>query len=116
VVGFFYGDFMLVTTTNDIADKQIIQVLGIVHGLVVRTPTVRQGFMANLKAVLGGNNSALTQMCEQTREIAMQNMLKQAEALGANAIIGMRYDSDGVVRGKMTGNEVFCYGTAVIYR
>ncbi len=107
---------MIVTTTNDIPGKEIVQVLGVVHGIVVRTPTITQGFFANLKNILGGNNQALTQMCEQTREHAYQNMISQATAMGANAIVAMRYDSDSVGGDQTRANEVFCYGTAVIIR
>ena len=107
---------MIVTTTNDVAGKEIIQVLGVVHGIIVRTPTIAQGFLGNIKNIFGGHNQAFTDMCEQTRNAAYQNMIQQAQMLGANAIIAMRYDSDSVGGDQTRANEVFCYGTAVILR
>lgn len=107
---------MLVVTTNDIAGKTIVDVKGVVHGLIVRTPTISQGFLGGLKNIIGGKNQALTDMCEQTREHAYLDMIEQAKALGANAIVAMRYDSDGIGGDQYRANEVFCYGTAVIVR
>jgi uncharacterized protein YbjQ (UPF0145 family) len=107
---------MIVTTTNDVAGREITQVLGVVHGIIVRTPTITQGFFANIKNIFGGHNQAFTEMCEQTRNAAYQNMIQQARSLGANAIIAMRYDSDSVGGDRTRANEVFCYGTAVILR
>lgn len=107
---------MLVTTANDIAGKEIISVIGMVHGIVVRTPTIGQGFFGSLKNILGGHNQAFTTMCEQTRDYAYQKMIAQAQSLGANAIIAVRYDSDSIGGDRTRANEVFCYGTAVIIR
>jgi len=107
---------MLVTTTNDIPGKEIVQVLGVVHGLVVRTPTIMQGFFGNIKNIFGGHNQAFTEMCEQTRNHAYESMIEQAQRLGANAIVAMRYDSDSVGGDQTRANEVFCYGTAVVIR
>lgn len=107
---------ILVVTTNEVADKKITQYLGMVHGIVVRTPTWGQGFTGALKGFIGGKNSAYTEMCEQTRDHAYQNMLEDARRLGANAIIATRYDSDSVGTKNTTANEVFCYGTAVILK
>lgn len=106
-------DFIVVTT-NDIPGKKILSIKGIVHGIVVRTPTISQGFFGNLRSIVGGKNRALTEMCEQTREHAYRNMVEQAMRLGANAIIAMRYDSDGIGGDQYRANEVFCYGTAVL--
>ena len=107
---------MLTATTNDIPGKEIVQILGMVHGITVRTPTIRQGIFANLKNIFGGRNQALTEKCEQTRNHAYQEMINQAQALGANAIIAIRYDSDSIGGDQTRANEVFCYGTAVIIR
>lgn len=107
---------MIVVTTNDIPGKSIIEVKGIVHGLIVRTPTIAQGFFGNLKNIIGGKNQALTDMCEQTRAHAYLEMIEQARQVGANAIVAMRYDSDGIGGDQYRANEVFCYGTAVIIR
>ncbi|MDD3265595.1 MAG: YbjQ family protein [Burkholderiales bacterium] len=107
---------MLVTTMNDVPGKQIVEVLGVVHGIIVRTPTITQGFIGNLKNILGGHNQAFTDMCEQTRNHAYEKMIEHANSLGANAIIAMRYDSDSVGGDQTRANEVFCYGTAVIIK
>lgn len=111
-----YHSDILVVTTNDIPGKVITEVKGLVHGLIVRTPTISQGFFGNLKNIIGGKNDALTEMCEQTREQAYLGMIDQARQLGANAIIAMRYDSDGIGGDQYRANEVFCYGTAVVVR
>lgn len=105
---------MLVTTTLDVEQYQIIQYLGIVRGIVVRAPTIMQGFWGSLKNVVGGNIGSFTAMCEQARVQAYQDMVDHATKLGANAIIGMRYDSSSVGSGTVSGTEVLCYGTAVI--
>lgn len=107
---------MLVTTANDIPGKAIVEVLGMVHGIVVRTPTIGQGFFGNLKNILGGHNQAFTNMCEQTRDDAYQKMISHATSLGANAIVAVRYDSDTIGGDRTRANEVFCYGTAVIIK
>ena len=107
---------MLVTTMNDVPGKQIVEVLGVVHGIIVRTPTITQGFIGNLKNILGGHNQAFTDMCEQTRNHAYEKMIEHANSLGANAIIAMRYDSDSVGGDQTRANEVFCYGTAVVIK
>lgn len=109
-----YHSDILAVTTNDVPGKTIKEVKGLVHGLIVRTPTISQGFFGNLKNIIGGKNQALTQMCEQTREQAYLGMIDQAKKLGANAIIAMRYDSDGIGGDQYRANEVFCYGTAVV--
>lgn len=107
---------MIVTTMNDIPNKQIVEVLGVVHGIIVRTPTISQGLFGSLKNMVGGHNQAFTDMCEQTRNHAYEKMIEHASSLGANAIIAMRYDSDSVGGDQTRANEVFCYGTAVIIR
>jgi uncharacterized protein YbjQ (UPF0145 family) len=104
----------MVVTTNDIPGRKILRIKGVVHGIVVRTPTISQGFLGNLRTIIGGKNKALTEMCEQIREHAYKNMVEQAVSLGANAIIAMRYDSDGIGGDQYRANEVFCYGTAVL--
>ena len=109
-----FNSDMLVVSTNDVPGKTIKEVKGLVHGIIVRTPTISQGFFSNLKNIIGGRNQALTQMCEQTREQAYLSMIGEAQALGANAIIAMRYDSDSIGGDKYRANEVFCYGTAVV--
>ncbi|AHE67042.1 YbjQ family protein [Legionella oakridgensis] len=100
-----------VTTSNSIDGHPIKQYLGIARGIVVRSPTIAQGFMGGLKSIVGGKIGAYTQMCEHGREEAYQLMLAHAQELGANAIIAMRYDTGELGQ---VGTEVLCYGTAVI--
>lgn len=105
---------MLVTTTMDVECYRIVEYRGIVRGIIVRAPTIFQGIWGSLKNVIGGNIGAYTNMCEQARIQAYQHMVQEATRLGANAIIGMRYDSSAVGSGSVAGTEVLCYGTAVI--
>jgi uncharacterized protein YbjQ (UPF0145 family) len=104
---------MIVTTTFDIEGHRIREYKGIVRGLVVRWPTIGQALFGGLKAAFGGQIGAYTQMCEQARQQAFASMLQHAEEIGANAIIGMRYDAAEVVD-KDSATEVLCYGTAVL--
>ncbi len=101
---------MIVTTGNDIAGHAIKTYLGVVRGIVVRSPTIGQGIMGGLKQIVGGNNETYANICEVARQEAYDRMVQQAGNLGADAIISMRYDatefSDSVT-------EVLAYGTAV---
>ncbi len=106
---------MFVTTTFTIEGHEIVEDKGIVRGIIVRSPTISQGFMGGLKNIIGGAIGAYTEMCEQAREQAYDLLLAHARELGANAILGVRYDASEVVsRGSAT--EVLCYGTAVVVR
>jgi len=102
---------ILVTTTNSIDGKTISRYLGVVRGIVVRSPTIAQGIMGGLKAIVGGKIGAYTEMCESSREEAYQLMIQHAQGLGATAILCMRYDATDLGQ---AGTEVLCYGTAVI--
>lgn len=102
---------MHVTTTFEIQGFRIREYKGLVRGIVVRSPTIPQGIVGGLKNIVGGRIGAYTNMCEQTRDQAYREMLKHAEELGANAIVGIRYDASEVVT---QSTEVLCYGTAVI--
>lgn len=101
---------MHVTTTFEIEGFKIKEYKGLVRGIIVRSPTIPQGIVGGLKNIIGGKIGAYTEMCEQTRDQAYQEMTKHAEALGANAIVGIRYDASEVVS---QSTEVLCYGTAV---
>ena len=100
-----------VTTTFDFDGHRIVEYKGIVRGIIVRSPTIMQGILGGLKNVIGGKIGAYTEMCEQTRQDAYAELLKHAEELGANAIVGFRYDSSDL---KDSSTEVLCYGTAVL--
>jgi uncharacterized protein YbjQ (UPF0145 family) len=105
---------MFVTTTFDIQGYMIRDYLGLVRGIVVRSPTIGQGIMGGLKQIIGGKIGAYTQMCEDARQQAYDEMLSHAEELGANAIVGVRYDTAEVGSANTSATEVLCYGTAVI--
>ena len=104
---------MIVTTTFTVEGHTIVEYKGIVRGIIVRAPTIAQGFVGGLKNIIGGRIGAYTDMCEQARQTAYDEMVAHARQLGANAIVGVHYDAAEVVsRGSAT--EVLCYGTAVI--
>jgi len=100
-----------VTTTFTIEGYRIVKYLGVVRGIIVRAPTISQGIMGGLKTIIGGQIGAYTTMCEQAREQAYELMVQHAQQMGANAIVGLRYDASDV---HATATEVLCYGTAVV--
>jgi uncharacterized protein YbjQ (UPF0145 family) len=101
---------MIVTTGNEIDGHAIASYLGIVRGIVVRSPNIAQGFMGSLKQIVGGNIESYAQVCESAREEAYERMVQHAEERGADAVIGMRYDATEFTQGV---TEVLAYGTAV---
>ncbi len=101
---------MITTTSNDVANHTITQYLGVVRGIVVRSPTIAQGVMGGLKTIIGGNNESFAKVCEAARQDAFDKMVAHAEELGAHAIIGMRYDATDL---GPSITEVLAYGTAV---
>ncbi len=102
-----------VTTTFTIEGYRITQYLGVVRGIIVRAPTISQGILGGLKSIIGGQIGAYTEMCEQARQQAYDLMVSHALTLGANAVVGLRYDASEVA-GKVSATEVLCYGTAVV--
>ena len=106
---------MFVTTTFTIEGYEIVEYKGIVRGIIVRSPTIAQGLLGGLKNIIGGHIGAYTEMCETARQQAYDLLLEHAASLGANAIVGVRYDASEVVS-KGSATEVLCYGTAVIVR
>lgn len=104
---------MLTSTTFAIDKYEIIENKGIVHGIIVRSPNIAQGILGNLKSIIGGKIGAFKEMCEQTRDEAFTIMEEQAKAAGANAIVGVRFDTSDIGAG---ATEVFCYGTAVVVK
>ena len=101
----------MVTTTFSFEGYRIKEYKGVVRGIIVRAPTISQGILGGLKSFIGGKIGAYTNMCEDTREQAYQLMLKHAKEVGANAVVGLRYDASDVVQ---NSTEVLCYGTAVV--
>lgn len=103
-----------VTTTFNVEGYRIRQYLGVVRGIIVRAPTITQGILGGLKSIVGGRIGAYTEMCEQARQQAYDLMIDHARALGANAILGFRYDASDIGGKTSSATEVLCYGTAVI--
>jgi uncharacterized protein YbjQ (UPF0145 family) len=101
---------MIVTTGNEIAGKSIKSYLGVVRGIVVRSPTIGQGVMGGLKQIVGGNNETYAKICDTARQEAFDRMVQHSQALGAHGIIGMRYDTTEFSEAV---TEVLAYGTAV---
>ncbi len=100
----------MVTTAFTLDGYRIIRNLGLVRGIIVRSRSIVGTIGAGLQTLIGGNITLLTNLCEQTREHAFDLMLEHAGQLGANAVIGMRYDATEVMNGV---TEVLAYGTAV---
>jgi len=99
-----------VTTAFELPGFRIKRNLGIVRGIVVRSRSIVGTIGASLQTIVGGNISLFSKLCEQTRNDAFDLMLQHAEALGANAVIGVRYDATEIMQGV---TEVLSYGTAV---
>jgi len=102
-----------VTTSFSFDGYRIREYKGIARGILVRAPTIAQGIVGGLKSIIGGRIGAFTEMCEQTRMQSYEMMLQDAARMGANAIIGMRYDA-AEVSPRYSASEVICYGTAVV--
>jgi uncharacterized protein YbjQ (UPF0145 family) len=100
----------LTTTTFDLPGYRVIKSFGVVRGIIVRSRSVIGNMGASIQAIFGGNISLYTNLCEQTRGDAYNLMLTHAGELGANAVIGVRYDATEIAAGI---TEVLCYGTAV---
>ncbi len=105
---------ILLSTTESLEGFKIKEYRGIVRGVTVRQPTAGQSFKASLKSIVGGKMSPFISMCETGRQQAEDIMIERAQAKGANAIVGFRYDSSAFGDSDDMGTEVVCYGTAVI--
>ena len=103
---------MLIVTTEYIAGKEL-EMLGMVKGSTIQTKHLGKDITQSFKTLVGGELSAYTEMMNDARALATKRMVQEAEALGADAIVGVRYGSAAVMQGAA---EVFAYGTAVKYR
>jgi len=103
----------MTSTTFEIEGHKIIKNLGVVRGIVVRSRSIIGNIGAGIQSLFGGNITLYTKLCEQTREQAFQMMKDHAKEMGANAIIGVRYDATEIAAGI---TEVLCYGTAVVVK
>jgi uncharacterized protein YbjQ (UPF0145 family) len=101
----------MVTTAFELPGHRVVRSLGIVRGLTVRSRSIVGSFVGGLQTLFGGNITIYTELCEQARAMTYDEMCEHARLLGANAIVGMRYDATEVMAGL---TEVLCYGTAVL--
>jgi len=102
---------MLVATTENVAGHRTKQTLGEVFGLVVRSRGIGGNIMAGLRSIVGGEIHEYTQLLEETRRQAIDRLVRNATAMGANAVVMMRFDSSEIGQ---TMSEIVAYGTAVI--
>jgi uncharacterized protein YbjQ (UPF0145 family) len=101
----------MVTTAFELPNYRVVQNLGVVRGIVVRSRNIFATIGASLQTIVGGNITVWTTLCEQTRADAFEIMIQHATEVGANAVIGARYDTTELSQGV---TEVLAYGTAVI--
>src|SRR5580658_6682616 len=106
-------DPYMVTTAFTLDGYAIERNLGIVRGIIVRSRSVLGTLGASLQTLVGGDITLFTNLCEETRAHAFQRMAEHAAQLGANAVIGVRYDATEIMQGV---TEVLCYGTALVVK
>lgn len=102
---------VLITTSTSLEGYRVVQQLGLVRGITVRSRSIFGNIAGGLLTIFGGKNSIYTELCERTRDEALQLMICHGQQLGCNAIINMRYDANDVMSGV---TEVLAYGTAVV--
>ena len=101
----------MTTTAFEIEGYRVVKTFGVVRGIIVRSRSIFGTIGAGLQTLVGGNITILTDLCEKTRENALDLCLQHAQQLGANAVVGLRYDATEIMQGV---TEVLCYGTAVL--
>lgn len=101
---------MLLSNLESVPGHRISQQLDVVYGSTVRSKHVGRDFLAGLKNIVGGELTAYTELLEESRQEAMNRMIAKAQALGANAIVGIRFSTSNIAQG---ASELFVYGTAV---
>jgi len=104
-------DAAMVTTALELPGYRIVRSVGLVRGIIVRSRSIFGNIGASLQTIVGGNITLFTDMCEKTREDALELLMEHAAERGGNAIIGMRYDANEIMQGV---TEVLAYGTAVV--
>ncbi|MEB0261555.1 MULTISPECIES: YbjQ family protein [unclassified Mucilaginibacter] len=104
-------DISLITTSTGLDGYKVVKHLGVVRGITVRSRSVIGNFAGGIQSLFGGRLSVYVELCENAREEAYHLLIQHAQAIGANAIIGMRYDANEVMQGI---TEVLAYGTAVV--
>jgi uncharacterized protein YbjQ (UPF0145 family) len=101
----------MTTTQFDLHGYEVVKTLGLVRGIIVRSRSIVGSIGASLQTLVGGNITILTNLCEKTRNDAFDLMLQHAAQIGANAVVGVRYDATEIMQGV---TEVLAYGTAVV--
>jgi uncharacterized protein YbjQ (UPF0145 family) len=101
----------MTTTQFELQGYHVTRSLGLVRGIIVRSRSIFGTIGASLQTLVGGNITLLTNLCEKAREDSFDLMLQHASVLGANAVVGVRYDATEIMQGV---TEVLCYGTAVV--
>ena len=102
---------MLIVTTNDVPGHRVVRTLGLVRGITVRSRNAISDMVGGLQSMLGGRVGAYVKLAEASRAEALQELVDHAQAMGANAVIGMRYEANEIMEGV---TEVLAYGTAVV--
>lgn len=102
---------MLVSTTETIEGKRIVSVLGMVRGNTVRARAIGRDIMAGLRSIAGGEIPEYTNLMSLARDEAVERMIRAAEQMGANAIVGAKFTTSGIMNGS---SEILAYGTAVV--
>ncbi len=102
---------MLIVTTNDAPGYRVVKTLGLVRGITVRSRNAISDMVGGLQSMLGGRVETYVRLAETSRAEALQEMVEHARAMGANAVIGMRYEANEIMEGV---TEVLAYGTAVV--
>jgi uncharacterized protein YbjQ (UPF0145 family) len=102
---------MMTTTTFTLDGYRVTRNLGVIRGITVRSRSIVGNFGAAIQSLFGGNITLYTELCEHARQEAFEMLIRHAQAVGANAVIGVRYDATEIGQGI---TEVLCYGTAVV--
>ena len=102
---------MLIVTTNDAPGYRVVRTLGLVRGITVRSRNAISDMVGGLQSMLGGRVETYVKLAEASRAEALQEMVEHAQAMGANAVIAMRYEANEIMEGV---TEVLAYGTAVV--
>ena len=102
---------MLIVTTNDVPGHRVVKTLGMVRGITVRSRNALSDVVGGVQSMLGGRVGAYVKLAEAARAEAYQELIEHAQAMGANAVLAMRYDANEIMPGI---TEVLAYGTAVV--
>ena len=102
---------MIVVTTDNIPGKRVVRTLGLVKGNTIRARHIGKDILAGLKGIVGGEISEYTKMVAESREQCLDRVIEEAEALGANAVVGLKFTTASMMQGAA---ELLAYGTAVI--